>query len=259
MPAEDFKGQVVTDGSLLGTAGKWRARVWSVVQLDYDEGLRPLHGMYGSVEAEFEVQRIIKRAELTAFLRFTTKDLLTGHGERKCIDPKAGASATSVFSRKLSVLPWCMSTTKELLMGHGEEEKCIDPKAGDADLWIKIWEELQLLNVKRNMEHVKAHRTEKDQKEMSHFEKADDLAKTGAMLDEGFTAEVRAKTVQQEREEVHAALQYAASFHCMVEERKDCEELRPPAERKVDFCGQEKGGNEASNGVVARKQTSIDV
>ena len=30
MPAEDFKGQVVTDGSLLGTAGKWRARVWSV-------------------------------------------------------------------------------------------------------------------------------------------------------------------------------------------------------------------------------------
>ena len=33
-------------------------------------------------------------------------------------------------------------------------------------------------------------------------EKADELAKAGAMLDEGFMAQVRAKTVQQEREEV---------------------------------------------------------
>ena len=75
----------------------------------------------------------------------------------------------------------------------------------------------------------------KDEKEMSHFEKfvtegnekADALAKEGAMLDEGFMAEARAKTVQQEREEVYAALQYAASFHCMAEEWKDCEEFKP--------------------------------
>ena len=48
------------------------------------------------------------------------------------------------------------------------------------------------------VEHVKAHRTKKDKKEMSHFEKfviegnekADALAKAGAMLDEGFMAEV---------------------------------------------------------------------
>ena len=33
--------------------------------------------------------------------------------------------------------------------------------------------------------------------------------------------------MQQEREEVYAALQFAASFHCLVEEGKDCEELRP--------------------------------
>ena len=33
-------------------------------------------------------------------------------------------------------------------------------------------------------------------------EKADQLAKAGAMLDEGFMAQARAKTVQQEREEV---------------------------------------------------------
>ena len=65
------------------------------------------------------------------------------------------------------------------------------------------------------VEHVKAHRTKKDKKEMSHFEKlvtkgnekADELAKAGAMLNEGYVAQVRAKTVQQERAEVYAALQ----------------------------------------------------
>ena len=75
------------------------------------------------------------------------------------------------------------------------------------------------------VEHVKAHRTKEEKKEMSHLEKfvtegnekADELAEAGAMLDEGFMAEARAKTVQQARE-VYAALQYAASFHCLVEE-----------------------------------------
>ena len=36
--------------------------------VDYDEEMGPLHGMYGSMEAELEVQRTVKRAELTAFL-----------------------------------------------------------------------------------------------------------------------------------------------------------------------------------------------
>ena len=39
MPAEGFKGHGATDGSLLGTAGKWGTCDWSVVQLDYDEEL----------------------------------------------------------------------------------------------------------------------------------------------------------------------------------------------------------------------------
>ena len=65
MPAEGFKGHVATDGSLSGKTGKWGACGWAVVQLDYDEEMGPLHG---SIEAEFEVQRTIKRAELTAFL-----------------------------------------------------------------------------------------------------------------------------------------------------------------------------------------------
>ena len=75
----------------------------------------------------------------------------------------------------------------------------------------KIWEELHLLVSKEisvEVEHVKAHRTKKDKKDISHFEKfategkekADELAKVGAMLDEGFMAEVRAKTVRRERE-----------------------------------------------------------
>ena len=66
MSAEGFKGHVATDGSLLGTAGKRGACGWSVVQLDFDEELGPLHGMYGSMDAELEIQRTIKRAELTA-------------------------------------------------------------------------------------------------------------------------------------------------------------------------------------------------
>ena len=63
------------------------------------------------------------------------------------------------------------------------------------------------------VEHVKAHRTKKEKIYMSYFEKfvtegnekADELAKAGALLDEGFMAGARAETMQQEREEVHAA------------------------------------------------------
>ena len=88
----------------------------------------------------------------------------------------------------------------------------------------------------------------KDKKEMSHFEKfvtdgnekADELAKAVAMLDEGCMVETRAKTVQQEGEEVHAALQYAASFHCLAEEWKDCEEVKPQPKEKWIFVDQKR-------------------
>ena len=95
---------------------------------------------------------------------------------------------------------------------------------------------------------VKAHLTKKDKHEMSHFERfvthrseeADELAKAGAMLDEGFMAEARAKTVHQEREEENVALQYAASFHCLEEEWKDCEELKPKPKEKWIFVDQKR-------------------
>ena len=91
--------------------------------------------------------------------------------------------------------------------------------------------------------HVKAHRTKKEKEEMTQLEmfvtegneKADELAKAGAMLDEGIMAEARAETMQQEREEVHVALQYAASFHCLVDQWKGCEELRPKPKEKWIF------------------------
>ena len=44
-----------------------------MVQLDYDEELGPLHGMNGSMDAELEVQRTIKIAELTVFLCLVKK------------------------------------------------------------------------------------------------------------------------------------------------------------------------------------------
>ena len=107
-------------------------------------------------------------------------------------------------------------------MGYGEEQENV--------LIRKIWEELHLLMSKIilvEVEHVKAQHTKKDKREMLQSEKfvtegndkGDELAKAGAMLDQGFMALARAKRVQQERERrvVHAASQIAASFHCLVE------------------------------------------
>ena len=74
------------------------------------------------------------------------------------------------------------------------------------------------------------------------------------MLDQGFMAEVRAKTIQRERErvreELYAALQYAASFHCLVEEWKYCEEVKPKPKEKWTFVDKKSEETEASNGVV---------
>ena len=59
---------------------------------------------------------------------------------------------------------------------------------------------------------------------------------------EGFMAEARAKTMQQEREEVYAALQYAASFHGLVEQWKDCDELKPMPKEKWSFVDKRSEG-----------------
>ena len=89
----------------------------------------------------------------------------------------------------------------------------------------------------------KEHRTKKEMQRLSLFEKfiaegnekADGPANEGTMLDGGFMSQVRAITVQREREVVYAALQHAASFHCLVEEWEDCGELRSKPKEKLFF------------------------
>ena len=86
------------------------------------------------------------------------------------------------------------------------------------------------------------------------IDKADELAKAGAMMDEASMAEVGAGTLKQEREEVYVALQYAASFHCLVEERKDCEELKPKRKEKWSFVDKKNEGTKHRNRVVRRSR-----
>ena len=102
------------------------------------------------------------------------------------------------------------------------------------------------------------HRTKKERQHMSTYEnfitegneKADELAKEGAMLDEGFMAQARAKTMQQERKEVYAALcSTQPAFTAWWWTGKSVKNSSRSQE-KNDFRGQEKRGNKASNGVA---------
>ena len=87
LQARDFRDHLATDGSLLGIAGKCEACGWPMVQVDQDEEMGPMHGMYGWLEAGLEVQRPIKRAELTAFSCLLTKGMgpTKVHAENKGI------------------------------------------------------------------------------------------------------------------------------------------------------------------------------
>ena len=89
----------------------------------------------------------------------------------------------------------------------------------------------------------KRQQVSEDAREMCRTTLVDEGHKTQVQkMDEGFMAEARASTVQQERErerererEVYAALQYAASFHCLVEDWRNCEELKPKPKEKWTF------------------------
>ena len=138
-----------------------------------------------------------------------------------------------------------MSTTKGFVDGLWRgERKCIDPKAGDADLWVKICEELHVLRSQENwveVERVKAHRTKKDEEETSQFEKfvtdgnekADELAK----------AEVLCWTTDLWRERERKQSSRSEKRWCMrpcSTQRafavwKDCEELKPKPKEKLIF------------------------
>ena len=88
-----------------------------VVHLDHDEEMGTMHGMYGTLDAELEAQRTIKRAEVTA-----GSCLL-----RKVIGP----TVVHVDNKGIIDGLW------------KGKMKCIGPRAKDADLWIFIWEKLK--------------------------------------------------------------------------------------------------------------------
>ena len=186
--------------------GKWGACGWAVVQLDHDEEMERLCGMYGSMEPEFEVQRTIKRA---AFLC----------QQKRVIGP------VRVHVDNKGIIDG-------LQRGESKRKK---PRAGDHDLTER--------GILVDVERVKAHRTKKEKEKMTQLErfvtesneKTHELTKSGAKLDKGFMAEARAETLQQEREKVYAAMQFPASFHCLVEQWNDCEELKPKPKEKWIF------------------------
>ena len=74
-----------------------------------DERMEPMHGMYGTLDVEFE----IKRAELTAFLCFV----------RRVVGPTAA----------------CVDD-RGVIDGLWTGDEMLGPKAKDADLWILIVE-----------------------------------------------------------------------------------------------------------------------
>ena len=85
---------------------------------------------------------------------------------------------------------------------------------------------------------------------MSHFEKfatdgsekTDELAKAGPMLEEGFLAETRAKTVQQERERERrgvCSLAVRSQFPLLGGRMARLCRAQAEAKRKMEFRGQE--------------------
>ena len=93
------------------------------------------------MKAEVEVQRTIKSAEPTA---------------------------SSCLLKRVIGLIKVHVDNKGIIDGLWRgERKCVNPKAGDAELWIKIWEELHSLaarDIVVEVEHAKAHRTQKAKK-----------------------------------------------------------------------------------------------
>ena len=67
----------------VGESGASRSACgWWVVQVDHDEEVGPMHGMHGTLDAELEVQRAIKRAELTDVLCLLKMDCRPNHDSR---------------------------------------------------------------------------------------------------------------------------------------------------------------------------------
>ena len=153
-----------------------------------------------------------------------------------------------------------MSIIKEFIDGVWKGEmKCTGPKAGESDLWKNVGR-IVLFNwtdICRSGTHVKAHRTEKDKKNVSHFEKfvtegcekADELAKEGAMCDQGYVAQARAGTFSA-REKKYTQLSSMQPAFTVWWRNGGTVQNSSRSQRKVEFRGSTKRGDEALNGTV---------
>ena len=146
-----------------------------------------------SVEAELEVQRTIKRAELTAFVCLLIR---------------------MIRPIKVHV------DSKGIIDGLRRRQSMHQAKSGRC----RFMDENYMVGMLVEVEHVKAHRMKKEKKHMSQFErfvaegneKADELAKARAILDEGLWSKQEQRPCSRSE-----TLQNEACFHCLVEEWKD--------------------------------------
>ena len=78
------------------------------------------------------------------------------------------------------------------------------------------------------------------------------------VLDERFMAQAKQKLCSRKERMCMQHCSMRASFHCLVEEWKDCEENQAKDERKVGFRGKEEREYEASNRVACgSRQVSV--
>ena len=131
------------------------------------------------------------------------------------------------------------------MLDYEKEKECIKPRAGDADLWVQIWEELPGLAERHfggsrackgaTHEQTKEHISQFERFVTEGNEKADELAKAGAMLDEGFMAEARAKTMAAGKRAGVCSFAVCGQLPLLGKTMEGCEEFKPKPKEKWIF------------------------
>ena len=82
-----------------------------MVPLDHDEEMGTMHGMHGTLDAELEVRRTIKRAELTAFLCLLRKAIgpTMVHVDKKGINDGLWKGRNEMYWSESKKTPICGS------------------------------------------------------------------------------------------------------------------------------------------------------
>ena len=169
-----------------------------------------------------KIQRAIKREELTAFVCFL----------KKVIGPiKVHVDKKRIFDGLRT-----------------EQKECIKPRAGDADLWIVVWEELHGLagrGILVEVEHVKAHRTKKE-KQICRSLRSLLLKATRRLMSWKKQEQCWMKDFwQKQKQKLFIKKEKRCVQHCSMrpaftvvvewKDCQDCEELRPKPKEKWVF------------------------